>query len=93
MADFRLQHGSPAGVVMVDGTIHRVKGGQVWWVDQGGRVMGPARMAWQPSSMSPAGGVAHRHQIDQPPPGTACAVLVPSGDWGRAVVIPLGGGT
>lgn len=90
MADFRLDRGSP-GLVMVEGTIHQIEGKHVWWVDASGRVMGPARMAWQPSLMSQAGGVPHRHRIDQPPTGTACVVFIPAGEWGRAVVIPLRG--
>ncbi len=90
MGDVRLTRGSP-GVAMLEGTIHKIDGKQVWWVDTAGRVMGPARIAWQPSSMHTAGGMPHQHQIDHPPAGVACAVLVPSGNWGRAVVIPLRG--
>ena len=90
MADYRLTRGSP-GLVMVEGIIHKIEGHQVWWVDTGGRVMGPARMVWQPTMTHVAGDGGHRHQIEQPPVGTACTVIIPAGDYGRAVVLPLKG--
>lgn len=88
MADRRLTRGSTP-LAMVDGSITRTSPTlQVWWADTTGREYGPARLAWTPTTMGPAGGVPHRHTLNPPAPGTGCVALIPDGDRARAIIIP-----